>query len=140
MRRPARRLAATVLLSTAAVLLGACSSGTPEAGTARACERAEALDAALASFDETLSDDAATVDDVRDARRRVEAAQDAFDDAAEDVARDRVEALDAAWERLDDAVDGLDGDADVAVALDTLRGDAAAVREARDALVADLDC
>ncbi|SFK00627.1 hypothetical protein [Cellulomonas sp. KH9] len=137
MRRP--RLVVVVLLSPVALLLAQCSTGTPEAATTRACERAQDLATALASLDETIGE-GAPLADVQDAAQRAGDAQDALDDAAGDLARDRVDAVDAAWERVDDGIDALADDAAVTAGADRLQEDVAVVEEARVDLVAELGC
>jgi len=45
-----------------------------------------------------------------------------------------------AWDRLDDAVEQVDGDATLSQAADSLRDDVAAVQDARESLVTELGC
>ncbi len=127
-------LVGLMVLSTAA-----CSSGTPEQNTEQACGAAEQLTVALDDFDSTLTLDA-TVDEVMAARDEVRAAWRELDAAADDVAQDRGQALDDAWDGLQDSIDDISGDTSVSDAVDSLRDEAAEVQEARDALADDLGC
>jgi hypothetical protein len=134
MRRTAGVLAGLVILATAA-----CSSETPEQNTEQACGAAEQLTVALDNFDTTLTPDA-TVDEVMAARDEVRAAWRDLDAAADDVAQDRGQALDDAWDGLQDSIDDVSGDATISDAAESLRDDAVEVQEARDALAEDLGC
>lgn len=134
MRRITSVLAGLLLLATAA-----CSSETPEENTEQACAAAEQLTAALDNFDTTLTPDA-TVDEVMAAREEVRTAWRDLDAAADDVAQDRGQALDDAWNGLEQSVENLSGEETIADAADSLRDDAAEVQEARDALADDLGC
>lgn len=134
MRRTTGVLVGLMILATAA-----CSSETPEENTEQACGAAEQLTVALDNFDTTLTPDA-TVDEVTAARDEVRAAWQELDAAADDVAQDRGQALDDAWDGLQESVDDISGDATVADVVDSLRDDAVEVQEARDALADDLGC
>lgn len=138
MRRPAVR---TALLLAAVTTLGACSSGDDYAvRDAQPCPVAEQLGTALDELDAVLAEDGATADDVEEARARVAGAVDRLDDAAEEDAPEQAEALDAAWEPVDDALEDLDGDAAVAGAASAAQGGIADVRTARDDLAEALSC
>ena len=134
MRRTTGVLVGLMVLATAA-----CSSETPEQNTEEACGAAEQLTVALDNFDTTLTPDA-TVDEVMAARDEVRAAWQELDAAADDVAQDRGQALDDAWDGLQDSIDDVSGDATVSDAAESLRDDAVEVQEARDALAEDLGC
>lgn len=134
MRRTTGALVGLTLLVTAA-----CSGETPEENTQEACGAAEQLTVALDEFDMTLRPDA-TVDEVQAAREEVRTAWEELDEAADDVAQDRGQALDDAWSGFAESVENLGGDETIAGAVDSLRDDAVAVQEARDAVAEDLGC
>ncbi len=138
MRRPAVR---TVLLLAAVATLGACSSGDDYAvRDAQPCPVAEQLGTAIDELDAVLAEDEATADDVEEARARVAGAIERLDDAAEEIAPDEADALDAAWEPVDDELEGIDGDAAVAGAASGAQGGLGDVRTARDDLAEALSC
>lgn len=134
MRRTTGVLVGLMLLAT-----GACSGDSPEANTEQACGAADNLTAALDDFRSTLTPDA-TVDEVRAARDDLSQAWQEFDSAASDVVADRSEELDEAWDGLQKAVDDVAGEATVSGAIDTLRDEAEGVKDAKDDVVAELDC
>ncbi|WP_454855115.1 hypothetical protein [Promicromonospora soli] len=134
MRRTTGVLVGLLVLATAA-----CSSETPEQNTEQACGAAEQLTVALDNFGTTLTPDA-TVDEVMAARDAVRAAWQELDAAAGDVAQDRRQALDDAWDGLQESIDDVSGDASISDAVDSLRDEAVEVQEARDALADDLGC
>lgn len=134
MRRTTGVLVGLMVLATAA-----CSSETPEQNTEQACGAAEQLTVALDNFDTTLTPDA-TVDEVVAARDDVRAAWQELDAAAGDVAQDRGQALDDAWDGLQESIDDVGGDASISDAVESLRDEAVEVQAARDALADDLGC
>ena len=136
-----RRSRGVPVTAVLVVLLAAagCTDDSTEASSTRACDAADDLEKALSDFEDALSPEA-TVDELRDARQRVDDAQDALDDAAEDVVEARARDVEEAWDRLDDDVSGLNGDETIGEAADALRTDAAAVRDALRELAADVDC
>ena len=124
------------------MLLGtaACSGGdSAEENTAQACSAADDVTTALDNFRSTLTPDA-TVDDVRGARDELSSAWQTFDSAATEVVQDRSEELDEAWDGLQKAVDDVAGEATVSGAIDTLRDEAQGLKDAKDDVVAELDC
>ncbi|GHH79295.1 hypothetical protein [Promicromonospora soli] len=134
-----RRTAGSALVGLVLLATAACSSETPEQNTEQACGAAEQLTVALDNFETTLTPDA-TVDEVRAAGSEVRQAWQDLDAAAGDVAEDRGQALDEAWEGLEQAVDDVRGETTVSEAADSIRDQAAEVREARDALADELGC
>ncbi len=138
-RRPVARTAVPVAVLLAVTALGACSDGDSYAvRDAQPCPVAEQLGTSLDLLTETFTDDS-TPGDVAEARARVEGAQDRLDDAAEEVAPQEADALEDAWERLDEQLAGLEGRS-VAGAADGLNAAADEVATARDQLVDALSC
>jgi hypothetical protein len=134
MRRTSGVLVGLMILATAA-----CSSETPEQNTEQACDAAEQLTVALDNFDTTLTPDA-TVDEVMAARDEVRAAWRELDAAADEVAQDRGQALDEAWDGLQESIEDVSGETTITDAAESLRDDAVEVQQARDALAEDLGC
>ncbi|MFC8192587.1 hypothetical protein ACFUMH_13105 [Cellulomonas sp. NPDC057328] len=138
-RRPVVRTVPAAVLLAAVTALGACSDGDSYAvRDAQPCPVAEQLGTSLDLLTETFTDDS-TPGDVAEARARVEGAQDRIDDAAEEIAPQEADALEDAWERLDEQLAGLEGRS-VAGSADALTAAADEVATARDQLAEALSC
>ena len=128
-----------VLAGLAILVTASCSSPTPEENAEQACTAADEFAVALDNYENVLTPEA-TVDEVQSARDELDNARETLDDATSEVAQDRVDTLDQEWDNLEEGIDDIGGDETLADAASSLKGDAAAVAQARDALVADLDC
>lgn len=125
------------MLAVAAV---ACDDDGPseEEAMAQLCSDLTQLEAADAAFDNLGAD--STIDEI-------EAANDAYNDAlnnvvssAGDVAEVRAQPIEDAYASLDQAIDDISGDATVVEALSSIGDELAAVDAAYDQAFAGLDC
>lgn len=147
MRAPgAARAGATCALALAVALaLAGCAGDGPDPAVpgeddrAQACAAGDELASALADLRAVLRTQA-TLDEVRAAGADVGEAVDAVRAEAAAVAESRTDDLVRAWDALTAAVDDVDGDTVAAEAVGTLREAGTGVRDALDALVAELDC
>jgi DNA repair exonuclease SbcCD ATPase subunit len=130
-------LFAAVLLVLAGAAAG-CVQPTEEEAEAQLCEDLAALRAALDNFENINR--TSTVEEIRDARDQVGSAMQDVRDSADQLEDIRVDELDAAYSNLENAVEDLPDDATAGEALQTIRPELQAVRDARQNLTAELNC
>ncbi len=133
----------TWILFVSVILILACAGAgcvqpSEEEAEAQLCQDLEDLGVALQNM-ENISV-SSSVGDIRDAQDQVQSAMESVRSSADQVANIRVDELNAAYEDLDQAVQGLPDDATVVEAIQTIRPEIQAVRDARQNLTAELNC
>ena len=132
-------LAGLITCAAAAALMVGCSSATPSENTDQACTSAEAFEAAVNNFTETLRP-GATADEVQAAREEVRRTFDDLMEEGGDVVEDKREALNKAVGEFQTAVDEVPDGATLSEGVTALREEAAKVDLTRDEYVSELAC
>ncbi|MCM2465434.1 hypothetical protein [Methanoculleus oceani] len=133
----------TWILFVAIVLILACAGAgcvqpSEEEAEAQLCQDLEELGVALESMENTSL--RSSVGDIREGRDQVQSAMENVRSSAGQVANIRVDELNAASEDLDRSVEDLPDDATVVEAIQTIRPQVQAVRDARQNLTTELNC
>lgn len=132
-------LAGLMTCGAVAALMVGCSSATPSENTDQACASADAFEAAVNDFTDTLSP-GTTAGEVQAAREEVRRTFDDLMEEGGDVVEDKREALNKAVGEFQTAVDGIPDDATLSEGVAALREEAAKVDLTRDEYVAELQC
>ncbi|MDN7026165.1 hypothetical protein FGU65_14980 [Methanoculleus sp. FWC-SCC1] len=127
----------------AGILLLACAAAgcvqpTEEEARAQLCQDLEALGLALQNM--AALNASSSVGDIRDARDDVQSAMENVRNSAAQLGDVRVDELNQAYSDLDQTVQSLPDDATVPEAIQTIRPEVRAVRDARQNLTAELNC
>ncbi|MCK9307047.1 MAG: hypothetical protein CVV31_01340 [Methanomicrobiales archaeon HGW-Methanomicrobiales-2] len=133
----------TRILFVAMVLILACAGAgcvqpSEEEAEAQLCQDLEELGAALESMENTSL--RTSVGDLREGRDQVQSAMESVRESAGQLANVRVDELNAAYEDLDQAVEGLPDDVTIIEGIQAIRPQVQAVREEQQNLYADLNC
>ncbi|RXE56335.1 hypothetical protein ABH15_09495 [Methanoculleus taiwanensis] len=115
-----------------------CTQPTEEEAEAQLCQDLETLGVALQNMQDLNA--TSSVGDIRDARDEVASAMEAVRNSASELGGVRVDELNAAYDNLDRTVQSLPDDASVVEAIQTVRPEMQAVRDARRNLTAELNC
>lgn len=126
------------LALTATFGLGACSS-SPAQNAAAACDALQEYTTSLDTLAQSIKPDA-TVDEVRTARDAVADSEKKLEDALSSVKVDRVDEVKDAWGQLKDELSGLDSDASLTSAVDSLKAKTKNLQDARADLSKSLNC
>ena len=132
-------LAGLITCGAAAALMMGCSSPTPSENTDQACTSADAFEAAVNDFTDTLRP-GASADEVQTAREEVRRTFDDLMEEGGDVVEDKREALNKAVGEFQTAVDQATDGATLSEGVAALREEAAKVDLTRDEYVAELSC
>jgi len=133
----------TWVLFVSAVLILACAAAgcvqpSQEEAQAQLCQDLGKLGVALQGMQGLNA--TSSVGDIRDARDQVQSAMEDVRSSADQVTNVRVDDLNAAYDDLDRAVQGVPDDASVPEALQTIRPEIQGVVDARQNLTAELNC
>ncbi|MDN7024360.1 hypothetical protein FGU65_05550 [Methanoculleus sp. FWC-SCC1] len=115
-----------------------CVQPTEEEAQAQLCQDLDELGAALQNMQDLNA--SSSVGDIRDARDEVQSAMENVRNSAAQLGDVRVDELNAAYDNLDQTVQNLPDDASVVEAIQTVRPEVQAVRDARQNLSAELNC